>query len=91
MDEKRMSFLAIHLAAGIGLGLVYFQAIWWNARQFAEGGRLTTTIGLMVGRFILLGGILFLVSLEGALPLLMTALGVLIARFSVMRRVRATS
>lgn len=86
-----MILLAIHLAAGIGLGLVYFQAIWWNARQFALGGRLDATIGLMVGRFVLLGGLLFLVSLEGALLLLMTALGVFIARFAIMRRVRAAA
>ena len=49
---------------------------------------MTTTIALMVGRFALLGGLLTLASLEGALPLLMTALGLLIARPVVMREVR---
>ena len=51
-------------------------------------GALATTIALMIGRFALLGGLLTLASLEGALPLLAMALGVLIARFAVMRRVR---
>jgi hypothetical protein len=99
MDERRMSVLildglpsplsiGIHLAAGIGLGTLYFRAVWWNARQFALGGRLATTICLTVGRFVLLGAALLLTSLEGALPLLMMALGVLIARFGVMRRLR---
>ena len=49
---------------------------------------LTTTVALMIGRFALLGGLLTLASLEGALPLLVMALGVLIARSAVMRRVR---
>jgi F1F0 ATPase subunit 2 len=99
MDEKRMtSFslaglspwpvalsLAGHFTAGFLLGLVYFRGLWWNARLFASGGRVITTIGLMLGRFILLGGLLTLVSLQGAMPLLMTALGVLIARAVFMR------
>jgi hypothetical protein len=42
----------------------------------------------MIGRYALLGGLLTLASLEGALPLLMMALGVLIARSVVVRRVR---
>lgn len=72
--------LAAHLAAGLVLGLLYFGSVWWNARQFAAGGRLLRTIGLMLGRFALLGSVLTLASLEGALPLLLTALGVLLAR-----------
>ena len=49
---------------------------------------MTTAIALGLGRFILLGGLLALAALEGALPLLAMALGVLIARPMVMRRVR---
>jgi F1F0 ATPase subunit 2 len=102
MDEERMSFpsfallpawaaflsLAAHLAAGIALGTLYFGSLWWSARRFGGAGRATTTIVLMVGRFALLGGLLTLASLEGALPLLVVALGVLIARSVVMRGVR---
>ncbi len=80
--------LVLHLAAGLGLGLLYFRGVWWNARLFASGGRVTTAIALGLGRFILLGGLLALAALEGALPLLAMALGVLIARPMVMRRVR---
>jgi F1F0 ATPase subunit 2 len=100
MDEERMSIwsfatlplwamvlsLAAHLVAGIGLGMLYFSAIWWNARLFALGGRAMTTVALIIGRLVLLGGLLALASLEGALPLLTTALGVLIARPLVLRR-----
>ncbi|HEV2675360.1 MAG TPA: ATP synthase subunit I [Aliidongia sp.] len=85
-----MSFFALdlsaHLIAGILLGLVYFRGLWWNARLFTAGGRTTTAMLLMVGRIALLGGLLTLASLEGAGPLLVMALGVLIARAIVMRR-----
>ncbi len=99
MDEERMSLASLdtlpplmaflgagtHLAAGFVLGTAYFKGLWWSVRRFAGGGRMTTIIGLTIGRFVLLGGVLIFVSLEGALPLLMTALGVLGARFVIMR------
>jgi N-ATPase, AtpR subunit len=102
MDEKRMSFLsfdslpigvmligiAAHLIAGGGVGILYFRGLWWNASLLSLGGRTAAAIILMVGRFALLGGVLTLASLEGALPLLVTALGVLIGRSAVMRSVR---
>jgi F1F0 ATPase subunit 2 len=105
MDAKRMTSLSLaylspwpmvlslagYFAAGFLLGLVYFRGLWWNARLFASGGRVITTIGLMLGRFILLGGVLTIVSLEGAMPLLMTALGVLIARSVFMRQLPAVA
>jgi F1F0 ATPase subunit 2 len=106
MDEERMSFLsfacppvwamvfgaAAHLMTGIVLGILYFRSLWWNTCRFAKGGRVTTMIALMISRYALLGGLLTLVSLEGVLPLLMIALGVLIARSVALRRVReATS
>ncbi|WP_020176295.1 ATP synthase subunit I [Methyloferula stellata] len=83
--------LAAHFGAGVGLGLVYFRALMWNARLFALGGRVTTAIGLMIGRFALLGVLLIAASLEGALPLLITALGVLLGRWLVMRRAMDTA
>jgi hypothetical protein len=83
--------LAAHLAAGIVLGICYFRAVWWSARRFALGGRMTTTVALTIGRFVVLGSVLALASVEGALPLLVMALGVLGARFAVMRRLREAS
>ena len=80
--------LTTHLAAGIVLGVVYFRGLWWNVRRLTHGSSLLTTIALMMGRFVLLGGLMTLASLEGALPLLMLALGVLVARSVVTRRLR---
>jgi F1F0 ATPase subunit 2 len=105
MDEEHMSFwgadsmpawailfgLAAHLAVGVGLGVVYFRGLWWNARLFVMAGHVPASIALMIGRLVLLGGALILTSLEGALPLLMTALGLVIARAAVMRRVQAAA
>jgi hypothetical protein len=79
--------LILHLAAGFGLGLLYFQSLWRNAQFLAAGGGLTTVVVLGLARFILLGGLLALASLEGAPPLLAMALGTLVARRAVMRRV----
>jgi hypothetical protein len=101
MDEKRMSLtahiapnwatlptLALHLGLGFGLGLLYFNLVWGSARQFAAGGRTATSILLVFGRLAVLGIVLVLTSLEGAGPLLATALGLLLARPVVMRRHR---
>lgn len=80
--------LAAHLLAGTGLGLLYFGSLWWNAQLFERSGRLGTVLALVAARFALLAGALILVSLEGAMPLLVTALGVFIARIAVLRRTR---
>jgi F1F0 ATPase subunit 2 len=80
--------LAAQLAAGIIVGVLYFRSLWWNARRITAGGRVSTTIAVMIGRFVVLGVLLTLASLEGALPLLVMALGILIARALVMRRIR---
>ena len=79
--------IAAHLIGGGGIGILYFRGLWWNASLLSQGGRTAAAIILLVGRFALLGGVLTLASLEGALPLLVTALGVLIGRSAVMRRV----
>ncbi|MGD0635850.1 MAG: ATP synthase subunit I [Beijerinckiaceae bacterium] len=81
--------LVAYFAAGVGLGAVYFNAIWWNARLFARSGLGVAAIALVIGRFVLLGGALVLASLQGAAPLLAMALGVLAIRPVIMRRHRA--
>jgi F1F0 ATPase subunit 2 len=102
MDEERMSFLsfdslpawatflssAAHLTAGIALGVLHFRSLWWSICRFTRDNRVMTAIALEIGRFTLLAGLLTLASLEGALPLLVMAFGVLIARSLIVRRVR---
>ncbi len=83
--------ICAHFAAGIMLGLLYFRTLWRNVRRLALGDRTTMIVGLMIGRFVLLGCLLTLASLEGALPLLVIALGIFIARYAAMRRVRVAA
>ena len=83
--------LALHLAGGVAIGALYFGSLWWNARLFERAGRVRTLLATMVVRFTLLGGVLTAVSFEGAMPLLATALGVLLARAAALRRVRVAA
>lgn len=82
--------LTAHLLAGIATGLLHVRTLWWNTRRFAQGGRAMTTTALMVARFAVLGGVLLLASLEGALPLLAMALGIFAARIVVIRKLQMT-
>ncbi|MCW6513139.1 ATP synthase subunit I [Lichenifustis flavocetrariae] len=79
---------AAYFAGGLALGGLHFGGLWWNTRLFADGGRLTLAMAAMLGRIVFLGGVLTLVSFEGAPPLLATATGVLLARAVVTRRTR---
>lgn len=77
--------VALHLVLGMLLGALYFGAVWWSVRRFGAG---TPALAAIVVRFALLAGALGLVSLEGPVPLLATAAGVLGGRFFVLRHVR---
>jgi N-ATPase, AtpR subunit len=79
---------ALYLIAGVGVGVLYFWSLHENTRLFAAGVGMSTAIMFMIGRFVLLAGILVFASREGAFPLLAMALGVLVARAAVLRRVR---
>lgn len=76
------------LALGLVAGWLYFRSVWWHARLLSGSRPGAMMLVLLLGRFTILAGLLALASLAGALPLLMTALGVLIARGLVMRRIR---
>ncbi len=77
--------LAANLLAGIGIGIVYFGFVWRHARLLASGGPAGAAIALIASRLVLLGGFLALATIEGALPLLAMALGILIGRPIFMR------
>jgi F1F0 ATPase subunit 2 len=102
MDDERMNFssfaglssggevlgLAGTFIAGAVAGSVYFRALWWSTKRFVDGGRASATIAVALGRFILLALLLVLAGRQGAASLLAMALGVLLARYAVVRRVR---
>lgn len=80
--------LMLHVVGGAALGTLYFGSLWWNTRRFGHGGGILTLLAGIATRFVLLGIVLWATSLEGAMPLLATGLGVLLARTVVTRRVR---
>ena len=90
MDGQRVTavILALHVVGGAGLGVLYFGSLWWNATIFGQAGHLRRLLASMAARFVLLGGVLTAASFEGAMPLLATSLGVLLARIAVLRQVR---
>ena len=80
--------LAMHVLAGLATGLLHVGTLWWNTRRFAQGGRAMSTAALMLARFAVLGIVLLLASLEGALPLLAMAVGICAARMLVIRKLQ---
>ena len=76
------TFAALGLVALVSLTAAPAQA------QLLPHKDLSLAIAATIGRFVLLGGVLALASLQGAAPLLAMALGILIARSAVIGRVR---
>ena len=87
-DAPALLLLGAYFAAGIAAGALYFRVLRWTSDRLVRGGGAGTAIGATVARLALLGGLLTLASLEGAMPLLTMAIGVFVARFAVMRGVR---
>jgi F1F0 ATPase subunit 2 len=91
MDEQRMThplLLPAYFTLGGALGWLYFHGLWWNVRRFTQGGRMGASLCLGAARFLGLAAVLYLTSRAGALPLLVTSLGLLAARVVVLRRFR---
>ena len=76
--------LALWLFAGLAAGSAHFVLLHWNTRLYVSGG-LAEAIGVQVLRLAAIAILLGFAALHGALPLLLAALGVFIAR-SVMLR-----
>ena len=92
MDDERMTAgmalgAAAYFTAGIMLGALYFRSLWLFTRGLVGNGRPVPAIAASLGRLALVGGLLTLASRQGALPLLATALGIVVVRSAVVRRV----
>lgn len=73
-----------YLALGIAAGAVHFGLLRWNTSLYATGG-LAWPIGVQVARMVALGGMLGVIAIQGALPLLATTAGIFLARAGVVR------
>ncbi len=81
----------IGLVAGVLVGLFHFRSLWWNTQAYANGGNPLRALALQFVRFGGLIAVLFGLAKLGALPLLAGALGLLLARSFVLRRVGGPS
>lgn len=77
---------AAWLALGVLLGGIYFQMLRRSVDLLVGGGSALWAVLLTLGRLAIVGTGLALASLQGAMPLLLAALGLLIGRKLVMRR-----
>lgn len=84
-DPTALPTLAAFFVFGTMLGIAYFSLLRTSARLFANHAPFAA-LGLTAGRMAVLGLCLYLVSRTGAAPLLVTALGLVVARWVVMRR-----
>jgi hypothetical protein len=73
------------VAVGLIAGGLYFALLQWNTALYIQAGRMWTAALLQIVRLGGLAGLLVIAARHGALPLLMAALGVLIARPFVVR------
>lgn len=73
------------IAAGAVAGLVFFGLLRWNTTLYLSGERVGMGAAVHVVRLGALAALLVLTATCGALPLLLTALGLLIMRPLVMR------
>ena len=83
--------LALWLAGGWILGLIYFRLVRYSADLLLSVRRGAPLFGvaMVLVRLAGLGGVLVLAALQGAGPLLAASLGLLIGRWWMMRGVRA--
>lgn len=73
------------LFLGFTAGTLFFALLRWNTALYVQGGSVAFALALQAVRIAALGGLLVLTALHGAMPLLLTALGLLIARPVVLR------
>ena len=77
--------VAIFLALGFTAGTLFFALLRWNTSLYMQGSSVALALLLQAVRIAAVGGLLMLTALHGALPLLLTALGLVVARPVVLR------
>ena len=77
--------VAIGLVAGLALGVPYFASVWWSTRLFVTGSAGRAVV-LQVGRIGVALAVLTLLARLSFIALLSGALGLLVARTLLLRR-----
>jgi F1F0 ATPase subunit 2 len=74
------------LGAGALIGAAYFLTLRWNVRMLALGRTPLFATALVLGRFVVLAGVLAVIASRfGALPLLLATAGILAVRTAAVR------
>jgi F1F0 ATPase subunit 2 len=71
---------------GALLGLIHFGTLWWNTQAYTSGGNPFRALAVQILRFALLGIVFVGIAKLGAFPLLAGALGLLVSRGLLLRR-----
>lgn len=86
-----MMISAAFLAFGITAGAFHFALLRWNAALYLGGGGIWRAVAMQAARLGVVAGLLAFAVTHGAMPLLSTTLGVLIARHFVVRRMASAA
>jgi len=89
MNPMGLMALALYPMAGAALGTFYFILVHRTARLHAAAGPATRIAALYALRLALAVVVFWAIAQQGALPLLLTLAGFILARMIVMRRAGA--
>ncbi len=74
------------LGSGVLIGALYLLTLHWNVSMLVLGRAPLLATVLQLGRFALLAGVLAMIAIHfGALPLLLVAVGITVARMAAVR------
>ncbi len=76
---------AFWLLAGLAGGTAHFGLLRWNTRLYLAGGSVARALGVQALRLAATTVLLAFAAWHGALPLLLAAIGVVLARLLVLR------
>lgn len=76
---------ALWLVAGLAGGTAHFMLLRWNTRLYLTGGSLAHALGAQVLRLATVTALLAFAAWHGAWPLMLAAVGVVLARLLVLR------
>ncbi len=89
MPEKQIISALCWLLVGLLAGIIHMAALWLNVQFLMRPGKRPVAIAMLVGRFFLLGGLLYLAARSGTAAFLWATGGVLVARPLILRFMKA--
>lgn len=78
--------IGLYVTVGAAVGAVYFLLLLKTARLHAAQASASRVVPLYIARLAAAVGVFWIVAQQGALPLLLTLAGFVIARFAIQRR-----